>query len=195
MTKYIMSLLILAGALTLSAQAPSNVRIDIGGVDDGMTYSNLSTLDGKGKIDIHGWDKEKGIHNLYTDLPLTPNTWTQVGFTFTPLADGEITIRMLGVWHKPEGSEKNIPVFAYYDAVEATGAKIMDGDFEKLDENEVLKYWIMGGGEPKAEIIINAKYVKTGKQSIKVWHDAGVSQKIEVKANQPVTIKAWAYVE
>jgi hypothetical protein len=182
-----LAILLLFGALTLAAQVPSGARIDINGAGAKVTYDNLSTLDGQGKVDIYGWDAENGLFCLYSDLPLTPNTWTQVGFSFTPFADCEVNLIMRGVFYKPDTAETNLPVYVYYDAIEATGAVIQNGDLEELDETGELKAW------SKAEIVKDAKYVKSGKQSIRTWHNAPVSQKITVKANQPVTIKVWAY--
>lgn len=186
MTRSIAFLLLL-GALTLSAQTPSGARIDINGIEAKVTYDNLSTLDGQGKVDIYGWDADNGLYSLYTDFTLPPDTWTQIGFSFTPLADGEVTLIMRGVYYKPDTAEVNLPVYVYYDVIEATGAMVQNGDFEEMDEAGELKGW------SKAELVRDAKYVKSGQQSIKTWHNVPVSQKITVKANQPVTIKAWAY--
>ncbi|MBI4976893.1 MAG: hypothetical protein HZC28_05390 [Spirochaetes bacterium] len=188
----------LATAALCSGQMPARARIDVDGNSKGIALTNF--IVSKGSARCASWMKpEQNARFVTSDLDIAQNKWTQVFFTFTPLASGEVNIQLKGNYWKKNSADKNItPVPVYFDAVTVTGGTIVNGDFEERDDQGELKSWYKGGNEASwmnVPPLINNDpvFVKSGSQSIRVWHNAVYSQNIKVTANTPVTINAWVY--
>ena len=196
MKKLITAILAFA-ALGLLAETPS-ARIDIWGnnPNEKVGFKDYRVDVGKGVVDIYAWDKENGKYALYSLLELPPDTWTQVGFTFTPIVDGTITVLLTGVDKQAEDKKGPVPVFTFYDSIELTGAEIKNGNFEELDEKGNPKQWLKSASaNPATDAILvkEPKFVKNGSNSVRVWCQQPFSQIVKVKANVPVLLRVWAY--
>lgn len=191
-------IIMLAAAAMAFAQVPAKARIDVYGKDAKVEYKDVKAL-GDGSANIHGWDKVNGKYNLYSDLTLKAGEWVQTGISFVPLTDGVVNLQLKGPYYKPEGEKANLPVYVIYDDIVIEGAAgLSNPGFETIAENGKLTGWWMP--DPVNDgmdmtLLTDASLVKSGTHSVRVWHNKGVSQNITVKANVPVTIKAWIYFQ
>ncbi|MBI4979905.1 MAG: hypothetical protein HZC28_20665 [Spirochaetes bacterium] len=189
-------LLVIAAAVFAFAEVPQKTRIDVYGAGAKVEYTNIKAV-GDGNAAIHGWDKVNGKYNIYSDLTVKSGEWTQVGITFTPLMDGIVNLQLKGPYYKPEGEKSNLPVFVIYDDVTVSGATApANPGFETLNDDGKLGGWWMPDPTDDGKsvtLITDAAMVKSGTRSVRVNHDRNVSQNITVKANVPVTVKAWVF--
>ncbi|MBI4977793.1 MAG: hypothetical protein HZC28_09935 [Spirochaetes bacterium] len=199
--KHLFSLaFMLAAAALCFGQMPARARIDVDGNSKLVGLTNFSVS--KGSIRFATWMKpEQNLRFITGDIDIEKNKWTQVSITFTPLATGDVSLQFKGNYWKKNAEDKNIsPVPVYYDDVTATGAVIVNGGFEEMDEEKgEPKGWYKGGSEASwfgVPPVVNtdAAFVKSGKQSIRAWHNAVFSHYIKVTANTPVTVSAWVYM-
>lgn len=124
-------------------------------------------------------DKDKTISSR--GKALTNKGWEDFEFSFIPLDDGTMKLVLMGRCLREKDSTVNIPVWVCWDNVQLDGADIVNGDFErKNDQGDII------GWEMKKENIIQ----EDGNTYIKSWHNAGVSQSINAKKGRKVTIKA-----
>ena len=118
--------------------------------------------------------------------PLISDVWTAFTISFTPLADGEITLILMGRdgQQDPATGTRRM-IWIYFDNVAVQGATITNGGFEHTDPKGALTFWRYG--PPLAD----ANFAASGTNYVAVWHDRGcVSPKINVKKDVTVTIKA-----
>jgi len=118
---------------------------------------------------------------------LSSEEWIDFTFEFTPEADGEITLVLIGADIRDDNDKsKRVEKWCYFDEVSADGATILNGGFEELDDNSMLREWT-GLRFP----ISDPEKAASGDNFIAVWHNRGAIQKnIQVKADQKITITA-----
>ncbi len=153
----------------------------------------------KGRIDIQGkmvlkpgkatmgtvknihWGKEQDRAQSLTSEsdPLSRNKWTKVSLSFTPQADGTVSIQLMSNWSKSGGKKDLNAHWVIYDNVEVKGATIKNGDFEKADKGKPAGWW---------SNTLNYITGKAGEAKVKAWHNSRVGQTIAVKKGQEVTI-------
>lgn len=137
------------------------------------------------------WRKDEEAKKRYilgVNNNLKADEWKEFEMEFIPEGDGEVVMYLRGMWFKPKGAEKNIPVWIYFDEVEVEGADLVNGDFEEVDSKGNLKGWKLAkGAEKKVE---DESVASSGKNCVKTWHNETISQKLKVKKGQPVKIKA-----
>jgi hypothetical protein len=137
------------------------------------------------------WVKDKEAKKRYivgVNNKLSADEWKEFEMEFIPESDGEIVVYLRGMWFRPKGAEKNIPVWIYFDEVEVEGADIENSNFEETDEKGKLKAWNLSKGG--AEKVEDEATASSGQNCVKVWHNSMAYQKLKVKKDQPVKIKA-----
>ncbi|MFA7232097.1 MAG: hypothetical protein WC071_12575 [Victivallaceae bacterium] len=112
---------------------------------------------------------------------LQNHLWQTMEISFVPEEDGIVTIKLKGIYFKPEGSIRSAPVWFEFDDIKVEGAVIHNGGFEELDDKGRPKSWKLSGK------VVSAQAAE-GKNAVKVWLNQPASQDIVVKKDQPVTI-------
>lgn len=170
-------------------------RMDIEGVAEKVAFTNLSTMFKEGQVGYHTWDKVNGTHRIFSEYPLSAEGWKQVGFQFTPLSNGVVTLVLMGQWKQTEDKKSLQILPVIFDRIEIEGAEIKNGDFEELDEKGLPKYWGVPAplhNDGDFHLLKDPTKVKSGSVSVFCWQNQRLTQTIAVKANQRVSIRAWS---
>jgi len=158
-------------------------RIDINGR---FSKVELKPLESSGhKIQFGTWLKPEDVKRYLTvNLKGDSTKWSEGKISFIPLADGRISISLLGPYirGKKPGAK---PVGVYYDEIKINGKLVKNGDFEKK-----LTRWTLGKSKVNipARIVTDKNIVKFGKRCILAWHNATARTVIKVKKGEKVEI-------
>ena len=114
--------------------------------------------------------------------PLPGGGWEAFEMSFTPAADGMVTIRLMGMCYREKGAEANTPVWILWDDVKVWGAELLNGEFDLFDHDGSLLGWTVGN----AENIV----VFQGNKCVKAAHDYPVFQQIRVVRDREVIVRA-----
>ncbi len=191
MRRYMVLLVVFVAARLCGQELPSETRLDIDGADSGVQLKEGVVIGG-GKI-LQSYRKIGYGYSAY--LPVPPNTWTKVGIRFTPMVDGKVDVILMGKFLPVENGNAVIPT--YWDAMACEGATLVNPDFEEVADGLPVGWTKHSRDSVKldASSIADRNFVRSGKRSALAWHDASFSQTLEVKANVPVSIEGWAYVD
>jgi hypothetical protein len=173
--------------LVTTACAADNVRVELS-ARGSAALTAISTVAGGGRAATIGWGpEEKRAGSLCAHFSIPARTWTEVGFTFTPSADDEAVLRLLGPWKAKPGTDNKVleEILVTYDAVRVEGSAIQNAT------SGMPKAWTTRG--------TGQQIVTTGAQSgtnaVSAWHNGSYAQVIKVKAGTPVTVRLWAWSE
>lgn len=112
--------------------------------------------------------------------------WYPYEFEFTPEADGEVAIELMGTQGLPTA-------WTYYDAIRAEGAELVNGDFESVSANGSPQVWHMPTAKGIPPMFIrNARLAASGSRLVMASHDVRPWQMIRVKSGQKVTVRFQA---
>jgi len=164
--------------------ADTAARIDVDGQKTQISLTPGQAPAG-GSCTNAGWIKDevkKKYILMAQSASLKSDDWEVIEFTFTPDKTGMVWVSLSGPWSKPEGADKNVPVWTCFDEIEVTGAAVKNGDFEQVDANGKPVGWYL----QVPELFIN----ENGQKYVKVWHNQRVGQNLNVTAGQEVKIKA-----
>ncbi len=117
--------------------------------------------------------------------PTVGKEWQEFFISFIPQQDGKVKLILKGPWHKPEKAQNNLPVWIAYDNLEIIGAESQNTDFELESVNGIFDGW--SGSQDN--MVKAASDAKSGKNYVKVWHNATFSQDITVHKGKLVSIK------
>jgi hypothetical protein len=152
--------------------------------------SKTVNLTPKANCKLASWIKDEEKKNKYltgSSIPLNDEEWIDYEIEFVPESDGEVSFCLRGMYYRPKGAEKILPVWVYFDDIEVVGADLLNGGFEEVKDNGKLANWSFSS---KENIVNDAKIANSGKKCVKVWHNKAGYQKIKVKKGQPVKITA-----
>jgi len=164
--------ILMALGMSLMAAEPA-ARIDIDGKDAGITLT-LGDKPAGGNVVM----LDDNAILCAESAPLATTDWQTFSFSFTPSKDGIVALVLEG--GRTLGDNNSF--WICFDHVEATGAAIVDGDFETRDVTGRPVGWSI----PDLYQYISFK----GDFCVRVRYDKPIQQKITVKAGQTVTIKA-----
>jgi len=121
------------------------------------------------------------------DLPL--KKWRTFTFSFYPQESGEVVINLMSNYSNPEEAPSGVinAHWIYYDSISVKGAKLLNGNFDKIDKDKgIARDWNMS----PENLVKKTTKIKTasGTYMVKAYHNARVCQTIKVKADQKVTI-------
>lgn len=173
--------------------AADNVRFDFA-TKDGTALEGFTVTAGKGRVALAGWgpeEKRKGY--LTTAFAIPAGEWTEVGITFTPAADCDASLTLMGPWKPVPGTDNKEleKVFVTWDKLTIEGATSVNGDFEDLDDKGQPKGWWKGGKEDAGNKVVTDG-AKSGQNAILAWHNGQYAQPLKLAGGKPVKISVWA---
>ena len=118
------------------------------------------------------WMKGREDQRLIVTVQSSPE-WKQHSVTFTPKADGQIEVIIMG-----NRKDKDI----LYDSVTVKGATLNNGTFEELNAKGLPASWNL-----KQEAF-RTNGAASGKNCVQTNHDKRATQRISVKGGQAVEI-------
>ncbi len=208
--KFLMPMILLGTCLIAGAE-PVRGRIDIFGDQQNAIVLTTGDITSGGIIGNASWGKtDDRKFYLTAETPLlSPNEWTKFSFSFTPEADGNISVILKSSYAQTKGKKQQDQVWVYWDnllveGVVSSGAKpvvlpvagdvpptakaingFIDGSFENSDG----KGWFKNAGT----VIVKDKAIaQDGQACVKVWCTANIGQNLKVKKGAKVTITGFA---
>jgi endoglucanase len=117
--------------------------------------------------------------------------WQEISISFTPTYDGPVELLLTGLWEQDKpGSIYRQEIL--WDDVSATGTTVVNGGFEN-SSGPAPEGWMSQGPYPAATEWPLADAKPHGGAKVGVsWHNRMLSQKLEVKSGQPVSISFHA---
>lgn len=145
-----------------------NVTLSFDGGDEGVLGEYADWLKA---------DREK---RLIVRAP-AGEVWSKTSFTFTPKSSGSVVLILM--------SDSNADnAIVCYDGLSATGAQIVNGDFEAADEKGGLAQW-----QPLGAPLYDgsAADAHDGKAYVKCSGKNRFNQTVKVEGGKPVTLSVW----
>ncbi len=132
------------------------------------------------------WAKPDGSRIEAQFGTVLADRWYAYEFRFTPEADGEVAIELMGTQGEPTA-------WTYYDAISVKGAELLNGDFETAGPHGTPQGWRLppAKGVP-AMFVRNPRLAASGSRLVMASHDFRPSQAIRVKSGQEVTVRFQA---
>jgi len=172
----------------ISCFAKSAIRIDVDGLQNkvsmklGESSYGLSIINGP-------WLKNRAKYYIVAHSPMTlAKEWNKYSFSFIPEKDGIVRISFRGVPYKEHGVKGNIPIWVAYDNITITGAEVKNSDFELVNQKNLFNDWSCNTINMRKGV----KDAQAGENYIIAWTETPVSQYIELKKGQKVTIAFYA---
>ncbi len=179
MKRLLSSAIIVLTGLGLQAGIMPEVMLDVNGVKHGLIP--LNKPEGKNlKVYHPGWQKgdKRACYLSVKSKALPLDKWTEFSLSFVPGKSGKVDITLMGKIHRVAG--KSAPIYTLYDDFNAAGIKLINSDFEELDDHGNFEGWgTRWGIQP---------YKTDLGQSAKVRYGNALTQTVQVIAGQKVTL-------
>lgn len=141
-----------------------------------------------------GWEKDPAVRERHTDILVPIRWWDWKTFTvrFTPAADGEVKLGLLGPW-EANASGTVLREEVLWDNISATGTEVTNGGFKSQTADGTPEGWKILFGIPlkPGEWPLNSELPK-GKSLAAAWQNRPLGQSLKVKKGQLVTITLHA---
>ena len=159
---------------------PSQARIDIDSRDHPVTMTA-----GPG-CEVATWAQPAGCYVSASLDGLPADQWRDWSFSFTPQADGEVTLKLMGAGIRVPGSDQFLTIWTYTDDLRVEGAELVNGDFEGPAKQGMPEGWRkdVGGGL----LIHDPKLAASGEYCVKTAHNMRFAQVLKVTAGKMVTV-------
>lgn len=117
--------------------------------------------------------------------------WQEIRVSFTPTYDGPLELQLAGMWQQ-EQPGKLFRQEILWDGVTASGAAIVNGGFEMHTESGPDGWTSQAPYPATTEWPLHGAPAYEGKGVGISWHNRMLSQKLEVKNGEPVTLTLHA---
>jgi len=160
---------------------PSQARIDL----DSRQHPVTMTA-GEG-CKVQDWAQPVGCYLSATWDGLPTDRWQEISFSFTPQADGQVILKLMGAGVRVPGSDEFLTVWTYTDNVRVEGAELVNGDFEVGEKQGLPEGWRKDVG--LGLLIHDAKLAASGEYCVKTAHNQRFAQVLKVTAGRMVTLR------
>jgi hypothetical protein len=169
-------------------------RIDLYAIEDQVELTSFSannvTTDTPTPVQHCSWKGKSAPFTLSASIAMIPNQRNHVVLEFTPLATGRLDLFLRGP--RVQQEDKTLKsVAVYWDDVRIEGASLVNGEFE------TGQGWNLKGSPDDKEgygIVSAPSWFGRG-FCAKAWHNASLSQRVNVTKGQRVVIEATAGYE
>jgi endoglucanase len=141
------------------------------------------------------WEKDPAVRERHIAIvfPIRWWSWSEIAIRFTPAQDGPVELVLNGPWAQDKKTNTLIRQEILWDEITATGTDIQNGGFELTKDNRPA-FW----QTPWAAYIpldvwpLAHAAAMAGKNVAATWHNRPLTQTLQVKAGQVVTLKLHA---
>ncbi|MCD6360655.1 MAG: right-handed parallel beta-helix repeat-containing protein [Armatimonadetes bacterium] len=170
------------GDVMLSGGMPSQARIDVRAVTEGVTLKPLKTCTVATGARPPGSRLTGSSDSLGTE-------WEEFTYSFEADRDGTVRIELMGRAYINPVINDHVPVWTCWDDMTCTGAKLANGGFERIGADGVPVGWAANLHYPL--LVTDPEAAHRGRRFAKTWHNGRFTQDLQVRAGVPVTIHAW----
>lgn len=163
-------------------ESASSLRIDMTSKGNQISFEFI-----EGSKQVQGkyaqWLKDNKGKRLMITMPATQQ-WQEHTFTFIPKKDGVVSFNLMS------GYDGKTKTWCCVDHVQILqGATIHNGSFELINKNKLPEQWSIMQVPIYIRDVVGAA---DGQYYVKVHHDNRFIQRIDVKKDEPVTIRLMA---
>ncbi len=144
-------------------------------------------MDAAENCQVATWRKPVGSCISFTTGDLPGGEWKPATFSFVPKADGQVTLKLMGRGERNTLDNRFIPVWTYYDDLRVEGAALVNGSFERLDQDGNPAGWRPDIHRPL--VVTDPKVAAEGERCVKCWHNGRWKQTLAVKAGRKVIVR------
>ncbi len=161
-------------------------RIDVYSADGAFDVSDVSASTGAQILDV-GWRGEGMADTGATAQARARETWREIWIEVVPKRDGRLQINFQGEHYRKQSAEDVRLV--WLDQIQVSGAEIVNGDLEELDDG-VPRGWRFSGPASPEAVSSDGTVAAGGNVCVAVWYGAMLRQTVDVRAGQPVRVTA-----
>lgn len=177
--KYVLWAMLLTLVLTANA-AELAVQGRVGITGTQVPLKPGTAAGNQAKITNAVWRQDPAQAKLYLTAYFTAtDEWQRGVMTFTPQADGKVEVYFTGAFNPDR-----VQTWVWISNIEVTGVALRNADFA-----QGLKDWRLSREKEQSPTLSDDG--KDGAKAVKVSHDCNISQWVEVKADQEITIAFW----
>ncbi len=181
-------LAVLLVMISWAAAAPParHGRIDVYSADGAFDVRDVSASTGAQILDV-GWRGEGMADTGATAQARARETWREIWIEVVPERDGKLQINFQGEHYRKQGAEDVRLVWV--DQIHVSGAEIVNGDLEELDDG-VPRGWRFSGPVSPEAVSSDGSVAVGGDVCVAVWYGAMLRQTVDVRAGQAVRVTA-----
>lgn len=177
--KYLI-VIILSGMFWAANAADLSIQGRVGITGTSVPLKPGTAAGNQAKITNAVWRQDPAQAKLYLTAYFTAtDEWQRGVMTFIPEADGKVEIYFTGAFNPDR-----VQTWVWISDIEATNITLRNADF-----SQGFKDWRLSREKDLAPTL--SDQAKDKGKAVKVSHDCNVSQWVEVKANQEVSIAFW----
>lgn len=147
-----------------------------------------------GRVAPASWEKDPAVRERHSDivLPIRWWSWSAMVVSFTPAQDGPLDLVLSGPWAQdPNGTLIRQEIL--WDDLAATGTELQNGGFEQTADNRPAAWACPWAPYPNAgDWPLEHAAALTGNGLAASWHNRPLTQTLQLKAGQPVTLTLHA---
>ena len=114
--------------------------------------------------------------------------WRVIWLEVVPEQDGQLQINFQGEYYRKQ-NEDDVRL-VWVDQIQVSGAELVNGDLEELEENGVPRGWQFSGPASAQAVSRDSRIAASGKVCAAVWYGAQLRQTVDVRAGHPVRVTA-----
>lgn len=155
----------------------------VGALNDGVIVEGGGTVDRQTWRPAAEWPRTYSIH-----VPIVRFAWNRFAVRFTPAKSGSVQLSFMGPWEEVTAGSGNIyKQEVLWDALQVTGATIVNGSFESLSGGVIVGW--SGGVSQTGTAALPAV---DGSRMARTWHNGSMSRSFNVTAGASVTLQFFA---
>jgi endoglucanase len=153
------------------------------------SLDRAEVLIGAGVVERMNWVPESERSRGYTvNFRVNHMAWREFAVRFTPSGTGTVSLTLMGPWQQAsQGVLYKEEVL--WDGLTVEGSTIENGSFEAGTESQIRAWHSNGGRVEDATASVKAV---DGRRSARTWHNATLVSRLNVTANNPVTVRGYA---
>ncbi len=140
------------------------------------------------------WEKDPAVRERHSDIvfPIRWWSWSEISVSFTPAHDGPVELTLSGPWAQDK-SGTLVRQEILWDDLSADGTDLQNGGFELAADHRPASWTAPWAPYPDtADWPLARTEALQGKSLAATWHDRPLTQSLQVKAGQLVTLKLHA---
>ena len=178
-----------AAAQTNPPKLAATARLDLNASPGVVSLRGGTVTVGSGSIDRQTWLPATDWElTYYLQLPIVRFAWNEFAVQFVPAGSGTVQLSLRGPWEEVVAGTGTIyREEVLWDALQATGASIVNGGFESVTGGAISSW--SGGVSQTATPAVPAV---EGSRMARTWHNNSMTQNLIVTAGVPVTLRFFA---
>ena len=180
--------MLLIMATGVAAAPPARFgRIDVYSADGTFDVRDVRASPDAQVLDV-GWRGPEMASSGATAQARVREMWREIWVEVVPEQDGKLQINFQGEYYRKQ-NEDDVRL-VWVDQIQVSGAELINGDLEKLEEDGVPRGWQFSGQASAEAVSRDGSIAASGRVCAAVWYGAQLRQTVDVRAGHAVRVTA-----